>query len=231
MRRRLLAVFAILSAAVWLLAAAAWVRSCYVYEEISWVRRDPLRWFEPVRHSIDRDGTRTRYGGVKLLWRNRIISLSWTSGSIQFDESESVRSPFPPDDWLVKPIGEWRRNLHQYRGRRDRNWTWTPLYRQFPRIGATTWQWVGFAGTRQISQRGPGDPGGSKSWSLTIPFWFLMLAAMTLPARWWRSHRRARLRRRRIVAGRCGECGYDMRTAPDRCPECGAARPANYVAT
>src|SRR4051794_8966492 len=123
MRRRLLALFSILSAAVWLIAAAAWVRSCYVTEEISWVRRDPFRWFEPVRHIIDRDGTRTRYGGVKLLWRNRIISLSWTWGSIQFAESESLLSPFPPEDWLVKPIGEWRRHVHRYRGPRSSIWT------------------------------------------------------------------------------------------------------------
>jgi hypothetical protein len=32
-------------------------------------------------------------------------------------------------------------------------------------------------------------------------------------------------RRRRAVAGRCPNCGYDLRATPGRCPECGAVPP------
>ena len=31
-------------------------------------------------------------------------------------------------------------------------------------------------------------------------------------------------RRKRQTMGYCDQCGYDLRSSPDRCPECGAVR-------
>ena len=57
-------------------------------------------------------------------------------------------------------------------------------------------------------------------WQFAIPLWVpgLMAAgglavALAINAR----------RRRRVAAGRCVRCGYDLRGSPDRCPECGTA--------
>jgi hypothetical protein len=56
-----------------------------------------------------------------------------------------------------------------------------------------------------------------------ISWWMVMAPALVLPAV---ALARRYARRRRVVAGRCGECGYDLRASPDRCPECGTPAPA-----
>ena len=50
--------------------------------------------------------------------------------------------------------------------------------------------------------------------------WPLLLLPAARGAAW--SLRRAR-RTRRLAAGLCPRCGYDLRATPGRCPECGAA--------
>jgi len=75
----------------------------------------------------------------------------------------------------------------------------------------TFWNEFGFSIARNTW------PGG-KNLQLWLPHWSVMLAAMVLPAY-------ALLKSRRpfvlLSAGRCPDCGYDMRATPDRCPECG----------
>ncbi|HZN66027.1 MAG TPA: hypothetical protein VFB66_12095 [Tepidisphaeraceae bacterium] len=56
------------------------------------------------------------------------------------------------------------------------------------------------------------------SLDLVFPIWCIAVPAAALPlVRGWK-----RWRRRRTPAGRCPECGYDLRASPGRCPECGA---------
>jgi hypothetical protein len=51
-----------------------------------------------------------------------------------------------------------------------------------------------------------------------VPTWFILLVMFSLPFQWWRQHRRDSKRK---LLGLCGNCGYDLRATPDRCPECG----------
>jgi uncharacterized membrane protein YfcA len=73
---------------------------------------------------------------------------------------------------------------------------------------------------------------GSPAVSVAIP-WHVPVIALALPpmgwiGAWLMRLIRARRRRRRSIAGRCVECGYDLRAGPEggaellqRCPECG----------
>jgi hypothetical protein len=50
-----------------------------------------------------------------------------------------------------------------------------------------------------------------------LPYWFLTLLALPLPA----ARIISRLRKRRATVGLCPRCGYDLRATPGRCPEYG----------
>ena len=55
---------------------------------------------------------------------------------------------------------------------------------------------------------------------VAVPYWALLAAALTpagVVAGVW-----SRRRRRRVRAGHCRRCGYDLRASPERCPECGS---------
>lgn len=52
-----------------------------------------------------------------------------------------------------------------------------------------------------------------------IPYWCIAAGLALLPA--FAIRRRLRQRKRRI-ANRCANCGYDLRASPARCPECGS---------
>jgi hypothetical protein len=60
--------------------------------------------------------------------------------------------------------------------------------------------------------------GTTQSLSITFPWWAVILATAFPPAY---VARRRHARRERRRAGRCADCGYDLRASPERCPECG----------
>jgi hypothetical protein len=86
--------------------------------------------------------------------------------------------------------------------------------------------WLGFAYDPNHLQTFNGQPKmvWYSSHRIYFPSWSLAAIAGILPAMWCWRRRRERVRRK---FGRCVNCGYDLRGAPERCPECGEAPPHN----
>jgi hypothetical protein len=62
--------------------------------------------------------------------------------------------------------------------------------------------------------------GGGTFFRAAVPAWWVVVAMAALSAACavWSRHGK-----RRISAGMCGRCGYDLRASLGRCPECGTA--------
>ncbi|HEY2585130.1 MAG TPA: hypothetical protein VGI81_05135 [Tepidisphaeraceae bacterium] len=55
-----------------------------------------------------------------------------------------------------------------------------------------------------------------------IPVGGLLVLSIAWPPAWaWHAYRQRQVIRRRMAAGQCVACGYDLRATPVRCPECG----------
>ena len=102
--------------------------------------------------------------------------------------------------------------------------TWVYMYSPRPRRWPTPrWDQLGFDAYREAKFRHylPLPPGAV--YGVAVPYWFVAglfgLGGARAAARW----RRGREADRRATAGECAACGYDLRSTPDRCPECGTA--------
>jgi hypothetical protein len=90
---------------------------------------------------------------------------------------------------------------------------------QYSKIDLREGTTLGFRATRWGWRRSSAFGNG---YSLTVPYWFLLVCVAILPSATIYRWRRFRTQRLRAASPRCHVCGYDLRATPDRCPECGA---------
>jgi hypothetical protein len=109
---------------------------------------------------------------------------------------------------------------------------WPPDARwRFHTAGANPIPWphrFSMLGFRYWNTKLPGTPSfrGMDVVGGTIPLWFVATLLAIAPGVAARRLRHERRRRRRIAAGLCGACGYDVRASGERCPECGLLVPS-----
>ena len=138
--------------------------------------------------------------------RQRVVRVCSHSGALHADYDMSAFSgppvPTPVRGWVTTP---WRAERVASKSV----------------LGGVRGEQV--AGFRFWTEQENGRPWGSNhtrdSIGVSVPYWATALGFGALPVVWLRRKRRSDGDR---VAGRCAQCGYDLRATPGRCPECGA---------
>lgn len=170
---------------------------------IVWIRSYDIR----DDFVLARDARRGQYSTI-IVW----------CGTIHVGRAHLFRGNQAPQKRWTRQGDLGRRSTPYERGtpiwqrmgfRRD---DWLPIYSgrripqtvRFPSGSVIVMQEAEFIGLK----RGP-----------AVPLWAAAVA-FAVPILWIR-HRR-RIVDRRLMRGECARCGYDLRSTPGRCPECGA---------
>ena len=200
--RGLLGAAALLSALLFLLVVAVWVRSYHVSD---WIR---------IMHATEGPEYDVMVNGHPLGHRDefeREVAIQYGRGrlGVSLERRKNVSSDAAPGlNWQPldpRPI--------------DVSGLATIADVFFDRFGFAV-----------VKMRERTDPGTlSVTTGVLAPLWSWALVTGVLPALWVARRRRASIAARRRCAGQCEGCGYDLRASPDRCPECGTEPPAITV--
>src|SRR5918993_2637444 len=208
MLRRLFTLLSAMSLLLCVATAVLWVRSFRRFDSIDHAT------VEPQRSEVDIGF------GAFTLQRVRHLGVDSASGRISFSRSsEYTQSARIRKEW---PRGS---GWSYVSGRNDLDLIVPPG--PDVTVGAE-WDVLGF-GRRQYTWTsefvGPRNRAGFPYTidETSVPHGLLCLITATLPAIACARLARGRRRRRRSRRGLCPSCGYDLRAAPGRCPECGAA--------
>jgi hypothetical protein len=143
-----------------------------------------------------------------FVFTHTIRGINWTNGEVRL--VQGAVTTYPPADMVPAANDPDAGRAH---------WGWGQLgkghvFWETP-APQTWWNRLGF----YTAQTGWESSFASESqeW-VAVPAWLPVLAFLVLPVVWIVRRRKAR---RRVSAGLCETCGYDLRGTPERCPECG----------
>ncbi len=194
----------ITSAAFSLLLAAAWGRSLFRFDSISWPGADRLERNASIAE------------GKMGAWTYHVMTSAVFSsrGAFAFTNSEYPSMAGTRED-LIAQWSKPDRTLKWYSDNKTK-----VVDRELPRFYRGIGEWrLGRFGIYTTGRQ------GETIRVLECPYWFLVLLAaapglvLAVPAY---------IRRRRVAQARCSACGYPVGVSP-KCTECGADLPGPSV--
>jgi hypothetical protein len=172
-----------------------WVRCYWVAEGLQWLESGPLK-ARVIAVKCDRGVVAV--GSYSAATSDSVVEpIAWKLGIANVPEGLSIGDRYP----MPLP-GKGLTPGRQFSGLFGFHWYSDEWWERFPSNGS------------------PGPTVLVHRQVLTMPCWFLFGVAAITPAYRVRAWLRGRKARRRVRAGLCRRCGYDLRGTPERCPEC-----------
>lgn len=212
---------------VWMLLIPAIAAGCgWIYS----LKHDgSYRWSQHIRPAfqhahpfLDDQGNELAGCALSSFWYISWEHAQITLGKQYFVEGyDGYDAPpgFPMDEYLAN---QYKRNWTQRVNEQDQSLNHHGFHPAFiSACDENTW-WgrhgVGWENSVKLPPYPELFTGGTGKLACTVPVWAIFFLLLVLPALKLTTLIR---RRRRIAAGKCVRCGYDLRASPGRCPECG----------
>jgi predicted Zn-ribbon and HTH transcriptional regulator len=193
--RRLLNLLTTVSQLLCVVVVVLWVRS--------YSRMDEVAYSKPPGGLVERSTYLSSLGGrLMFQWRSHTYTPPHT-WKPSYGESEgwSIGSTTLSHEQMTFHIAAFKKQSH------------AGSYFEFDRLGLRL-------ELSRYEDPSIADYGVTRTTLVHVPHWLAAAGFAVLPLA--ALMRRLR-RRRRVLAGLCTRCGYDLRATPGRCPECGNA--------
>lgn len=185
-----------------------WVRSEFCVDVIYFRTHYEFARADPSKRPRDLKTVNPWWGQDLPPWFDRWVSheeeVGWAGGGVWIEQAPKSRWRTPPP-WIHWDVGL---------GQVDRSAD--SVRQMLSGVTNSTWHHMAMPGARLLFD-GVDDHGRIRPMLVARAWWLAGIASLLPGCRLVGCARR----RHRTGAGRCRQCGYDLRATPERCPECG----------